>query len=78
MGKKISIVLERRGTHDKVFKFYCFSATNRKKKFFCTGLITYTTFNYRKMALSLSPPLNKVILLLGFKYVTSIFRKKTH
>lgn len=32
MGKKISIVLERRGTHDKVFKFYCFSATNRKKK----------------------------------------------
>lgn len=54
MGKKISIVLERRGTHDKVFKFYCFSATNRKKKFFCTGLITYTTFNYRKMALLLS------------------------
>lgn len=32
MGKKISIVLEKRRTHDKVFKFYCFSATNRKKK----------------------------------------------
>lgn len=49
------------------------------KKIFCTGLITYIIFNYRKMArsLSLSPPLSKVILLLGFKYVTSIFREKT-
>ena len=32
MGKKISIVLERRETHVfKVFKFYCFSATNKQK-----------------------------------------------
>lgn len=30
LGKKISIILERRETHDAL-KFYCFNATQRKK-----------------------------------------------
>lgn len=65
MGKKISMSW-RRGTHDKVLNFIVL-VPQTEKKFFCTGLITYTTFNYRKNGSPFSPPLNKVILLLEFQ-----------
>lgn len=38
----------------KFLNFIVLVPQTEKKNLFCTGLITYTTFNYRKMALSLS------------------------